>query len=294
VSDFIVFGALLLMTSQQPGAAASPAVEPSVCAGTVVISPADVAVAELCAAEQALGRASAAQKRSPEQSRDFDRALDGFRRAVDLSRDVKTTVAALNGMAVVFDAGHLDAPAEYERVLRELIRATPDDLKPMYRLARFQEDRDLIEAAELTLLDARHREPDNEEPNRMLAQFYARRVTALHKRNLQTPPESFSNPGEPDANGIYRVGDALPAPKRSDIAQYPPEALAAGIQGAVRAEIVIDPSGNVTNARVVQSIPLLDEAALKAVQSWHYAPTVINGQPVPVRMTVTVNFTPAR
>jgi TonB family protein len=62
------------------------------------------------------------------------------------------------------------------------------------------------------------------------------------------------------------------------------------ITGVVIAEIVVDPSGAVTDAKVVQSIPLLDEAALQAVRNWHYTPTVVNGQPVPVRLIVTVNF----
>jgi len=46
----------------------------------------------------------------------------------------------------------------------------------------------------------------------------------------------------------------------------------------------------VTEARVVRSNPLLDEAALKAVREWRYDPTMVNGRAVPVRMTVTVNF----
>ena len=76
--------------------------------------------------------------------------------------------------------------------------------------------------------------------------------------------------------------------------QYPPEARAAGIQGVVLAEIVIDGEGSVIDARVVRSVPLLDEAALKAVKNWRFTPTVVNGQAVPVRMTVTVNFTTSR
>jgi periplasmic protein TonB len=45
------------------------------------------------------------------------------------------------------------------------------------------------------------------------------------------------------------------------------------------------------NARVLRSIPLLDQAALDAVKQWEYTPTLLNGVPVPVIMTVTVNFT---
>jgi TonB family protein len=36
---------------------------------------------------------------------------------------------------------------------------------------------------------------------------------------------------------------------------------------------------------------MLDAAALAAVRNWHFQPTMVNGQAVPVRMTVTVNFT---
>jgi len=283
------FAALsLLLVLQQPPA---PPPAQSVCTSSQV-SPADAALAQVCAAEQELQRATAAPKGSAERTRSLELVVATLRRAVAMSRDTRTTVAALNLLAVTYGADHLDQPTEQERVLRELIGVTPDDPKPIYRLAKLLEDRELIDAAETLLLDARHRQPDEEEPNRMLAQFYARRVTALHKRNLQTPPETVSNPGEPDATGVYRIGDSLPAPKRSDLPQYPVDAVAAGIQGAVLTEIVIDGAGNVTDARIVRSIPMLDEAALKAVQNWHFTPTVVNGQPVPVRMTVTVNFTP--
>ena len=45
------------------------------------------------------------------------------------------------------------------------------------------------------------------------------------------------------------------------------------------------------DARILRSIPLLDEAALEAVRQWQFTPTLLNGVPVPVIMTVTVNFT---
>lgn len=289
MAHFAALGVLLVL--QQPATPPTAAAVQSVCSSSQV-SPGDAALTQVCAAEQALQRASRAPKGTRERNGQLDVVVATLRRAVALSSDTRTTVAALNLLAVVYDAEHLDEPAEQERVLRELIGVTPEDLRPLYRLAKLQEDRELIDAAEATLLDARHRQPDEEEPNRMLAQFYARRVTALHKRNLQTAPETISNPGEPDANGVYRIGDSLPAPKRSDLPQYPVEAAVAGIQGAVQTEIVIDAAGNVTDARVVRSIPMLDEAALKAVQNWRFTPTVVNGQPVPVRMTVTVNFTP--
>jgi hypothetical protein len=47
----------------------------------------------------------------------------------------------------------------------------------------------------------------------------------------------------------------------------------------------------VTNVKVLRSVPLLDQAAIDAVMQWQYAPTLLNGVPVPVVLTVTVNFT---
>ena len=51
------------------------------------------------------------------------------------------------------------------------------------------------------------------------------------------------------------------------------------------------PDGRVKDAKILRSIPLLDQAALDAVKQWEFTPTLLNGVPVPVIMTVTVNFT---
>lgn len=42
---------------------------------------------------------------------------------------------------------------------------------------------------------------------------------------------------------------------------------------------------------MLRSVPLLDDAAIPAVRQWRYTPTLLNDVPVPVVMTVTVNFT---
>ena len=71
---------------------------------------------------------------------------------------------------------------------------------------------------------------------------------------------------------------------------YPPIAQSAKIQGVVILEAVIDGNGQVVDARVLRSIPLLDQAAYDAVKQWEFEPTLLNGVPTPVVMTVTVNF----
>jgi len=90
-----------------------------------------------------------------------------------------------------------------------------------------------------------------------------------------------------------RVGGNLRQPTKVHDARpvYPAEARSARVQGVVIIEAIIDPSGSVANARVLRSIPLLDQAALEAVSQWRFTPTELNGQPVGVMMTITVNFT---
>jgi TonB family protein len=71
---------------------------------------------------------------------------------------------------------------------------------------------------------------------------------------------------------------------------YPPAARDARITGTVKMLIVIGPTGNVERATVVESVPMLDQAALRAVKQWKYAPTKVNSVAVPVSMVVGVTF----
>jgi TonB family protein len=95
------------------------------------------------------------------------------------------------------------------------------------------------------------------------------------------------------AAGAVRVGGAIRAPVRlNQVAPvYPQQAKDARVQGVVIVELVIAADGSVSDARTLRSIPLLDEAALESVRQWRYEPTLLNGTPVPVIMTATVNFT---
>ena len=72
---------------------------------------------------------------------------------------------------------------------------------------------------------------------------------------------------------------------------YPAIAQQARVEGVVIIEAIVGVDGRVMEARVLRSKPLLDEAALAAVRQWEFTATTLNGVPVPVIMTVTVNFT---
>ena len=91
-----------------------------------------------------------------------------------------------------------------------------------------------------------------------------------------------------------QVGGVIRRPQKVHDAQpvYHPLAIQARVQGIVIIEATIGPDGAVIDARVLRSVmPLLDEAAVAAVRQWQYTPTLLNGVPVPVIMTVTVQFT---
>ena len=73
--------------------------------------------------------------------------------------------------------------------------------------------------------------------------------------------------------------------------RYPPTAQAARVEGLVVLDAVIDATGRVNDLRVTRSIPLLDQAAIDAVRQWRFSPTLLNGEPVSILLTVTVRFT---
>ena len=99
-------------------------------------------------------------------------------------------------------------------------------------------------------------------------------------------------PDAPPPPQAVRVGGQIKEPKKlkNINPSYPDIAKQARVQGVVILECTISPQGKVTDVKVLRGIPLLDAAAIEAVKQWVYSPTLLNGVPVPVIMTVTVNF----
>ena len=90
-----------------------------------------------------------------------------------------------------------------------------------------------------------------------------------------------------------RVGGDIKEPKKIKDAKpvYPPLAQTAKISGIVIIEAIIAKDGSIRDAKILRGMPMLNDAALEAVRQWRYTPTTLNGVPVEVVMTVTVNFT---
>ena len=149
---------------------------------------------------------------------------------------------------------------------------------------------------------------DPNEQQQMIKEANELRDKALALRRaagIPDPPALAESNGPPIPEGFkarveqlhpLRVGGNIQTPlKIRDVKPaYPQAAQDAGVQGVVIVEAIIDAEGHVEDARIVRSIPLLDESALDAVRQWEYVPTLLNGAPVPVLMTMTVNYTLAK
>jgi periplasmic protein TonB len=108
-----------------------------------------------------------------------------------------------------------------------------------------------------------------------------------------TPVIPVVPPAPKPAQAFVRPGQGVKEPKR--ISGLPPEypliARNAHVEGVVMLEALLNERGEVGRIKVLRSAPLFDQAAINAVQQWRYTPTLLNGVPVSVLMTITVNFT---
>jgi TonB family protein len=135
-------------------------------------------------------------------------------------------------------------------------------------------------------LEAR-REQAEEMYGRLQQQYAAALAETETRRAHQTSPV-------PPPPGVYTVGGDVREPRLLKRVEplYPPVAKAAKMQGPVYVQAIIARDGQVRDATVVGGVPfpVLREAALAAVRQWGYEPTVLNGQPVEVQLSIQVNF----
>jgi periplasmic protein TonB len=108
------------------------------------------------------------------------------------------------------------------------------------------------------------------------------------------PRGAPAGPGTPEGTGTgpIRITGGITPPVRTVYVApvYPEIARMAGVNSIVILECTIDPSGRVTDVRVLSGHPLLNESAMTAVRQWRYTPTRLSGVPVAVLMTVTVRY----
>jgi TonB family protein len=80
----------------------------------------------------------------------------------------------------------------------------------------------------------------------------------------------------------------------SRVPAYPRAAKADHVGGPVVVKAIISRSGAVEDVRVIEGDPKLRGAASEAIYKWRFRPYLLNGQPVKVATTITVDFKPNR
>jgi len=117
-----------------------------------------------------------------------------------------------------------------------------------------------------------------------------RETITVRERRTTSAASSPPKPAQP-----VRVGGSIRAPlKTLDVRPtYPASMRDAGREGVVPIEAIIGQDGTVTSVRVLsaQVHPDFAIAAVDAVRQWRFTPTLLNGSPVEVVMTVSVAFT---
>jgi protein TonB len=106
------------------------------------------------------------------------------------------------------------------------------------------------------------------------------------------PPEPAPAIPAPPPQAPVRPGGVIRAPQKVHhvAPEYPAIARLARVTGVVILEALIREDGSVSEVKVLRSVPLLDAPAVDAVRQWRFTPTLLNGVPVQVIMTVTVSF----
>jgi TonB family protein len=114
------------------------------------------------------------------------------------------------------------------------------------------------------------------------------------KRGGVGPGEGNTGWGPGRDSGVYTPGVngvSAPVPLFEPEAEFSDEARRQKYQGVCMISLIVDAHGNPQNARVVRALGMgLDEKALQAVQQYRFKPAMKNGRPVPVSITVAVNF----
>jgi periplasmic protein TonB len=88
-------------------------------------------------------------------------------------------------------------------------------------------------------------------------------------------------------------GDVKPAKLISSVAPvYPSVAKSQHVSGDVLIDALIDANGHVTTMKAISGPALLQQAAKDAVHQWKYQPATLDGKPVAMHLTVTLQFRP--
>jgi TonB family protein len=189
------------------------------------------------------------------------------RLASPIVRSLRVGAAVVLACLVLTPVASAQTQPPTESELRLRMMRQPNDATPYLELAKIYADQRRFDEAIQLLQNA---------------------IVVIQRAQAMAVPVPETAP----TSAPVRVGGAIMEPKKLKHVPpvYPDIAQANRIQGVVIIEAVIDPAGYVSYAKVLRSVDLLDQAAVDAVRQWEFTPTLLNGVPVSVIMTVTVNF----
>ena len=106
---------------------------------------------------------------------------------------------------------------------------------------------------------------------------------------VQAPPDGIS---KADLAGAVRVSPAVMESRLVDsrVPAYPDSAKLAGVEGSVVMQAIISRDGRVKRLHVIEGDSRLRGPAVDAVYKWRYRPYLLDGQPVDVATTISVDF----
>jgi TonB family protein len=158
-------------------------------------------------------------------------------------------------------------------------------------------------------------QPPAEEPKKpVLGDVHLAKPKVLAGRHAQTVGEpdagiNLNSDDQPDAEGLNSglaasnnqpSAPAAPLAVGGDVKQaklissvppvYPTLAKNQRVSGNVTIDALIDANGRVTTMKIVSGPTLLQQAAMDALKQWKYQPASLDGKPVPMHLTVTVQF----
>ena len=126
-----------------------------------------------------------------------------------------------------------------------------------------------------------------------LAAFLVLSFSLLTAAAQTPPPQPIAQGFGAGAYQAPQPGITNPIALKQVEPKYTSEAMRAKIQGEVELNVVIRADGTIGDVRVAKSLDRvfgLDEEAIKAAKQWLFRPAMYNGKPVPILVTLVLEF----
>jgi TonB family protein len=121
------------------------------------------------------------------------------------------------------------------------------------------------------------------------AEEFRQAVPEFWKLAIVSPPPAPLSP----PNGVFQIGKGIsaPTPMFTPDPDYSDEARQARFQGTVALTAIIGSDGTVRGATIKRPLGLgLDEKSIAKVLTWKFKPSIRDGQPVAVEISIEVQF----